>query len=184
MAKTILYATDNATAFIIIHEKEDGEAQTVAEQAISTLPGLKLQGYREIDHSLIINLSLTLLSKAKSDDVLIRRLLDRFKNREAKIELKNDLHDDGSVRKKVLVNDREAIFLNLTPEQVLDFEEKGLEERLMEDIFKRLEAILRRSGVRSEIKIEDGDGNNDEAAPAVVDAASAEIRGGGGGGER
>jgi hypothetical protein len=54
----------------------------------------------------------------------------------------------------------------------------------MEDIFKRLEVILRRSNLRSEIKIEGGDGNNDEAAPAVADAASAEVRGGGGGGER
>jgi hypothetical protein len=182
MAKTFLYATDNSTAFIIIHGKDDNDAQTIAEQAITVLPGIKLQGRKEIDHSLIINLSLTLLAKAKSDDVLMRRLLEKFKDREAKIELKNDLRDDGSVQKKILVNDREAIFLNLTPEQVLDFEENGLEERYMENIFKRLEVILRRFAVKSEIIIGGGggDGNNDdEIAGTFVDAVPAELQGGG-----
>jgi len=177
MAKTFLYATDNSTAFLIVHGKDDNDAQTIAEQAITALPGIKLAGRKEIDHSLIINLSLTLLSKAKSDDVLIRRLLEKFKDREAKIELKNDLHDDGSVKKKILVNDREEIFLNLTHEQVLDYEERGLEERHMENIFKRLDVVLQRFTVKSEIMIEGsgGDGHNNETA-----AVRAEVRDDGG----
>jgi len=184
MAKTFLYATDNATTFLIIPARDDDpEGQEVAEQAISALSGVKLGGRTEIPHSLIVSLSLTMLSKAKADDVLIRRLLEKFKDRGAKIELKNDPHDDGSVQKKILVNDRPAFFLNLTREQVLDFEENGLEDRLMEDIFKRLETVLRRTALRSEIMIveaNDEGGNNDDAGASVAEAAApAEGRGGG-----
>jgi hypothetical protein len=184
MGKTFLYTTDNSTAFIIVHGKDEAHAQTVAEQAISALPGIKLQGRQDVTHSVIVNLSITMLSKAKSDDIFIRRLLERFKDRGARIEVKNDVRDDGSVEKKILVNDRREISLNLTREQVQDFEENGIGDEIMDKIYQRLEFIIGRlTAAKPEIVlVEDGEEEGEEkSGPENGDSegVAAEIRGGG-----
>jgi hypothetical protein len=163
MATTFLYTTDNSTAFILTVGKDEAEAQSVAEQAITTLPGVKLQSRQEITHSVVVNLSITMLSKAKSDDVLVRRLVERFKSYpDLKIALENEPHTDGSVRKKILIDGKPEILLDLkNPEQVADFENNGLGDQFMEVIYKRLEGLLKKpvtaavaaGGVQPEISI-------------------------------
>jgi hypothetical protein len=153
MSKTFLYTTDNSTAFIVVAGKDETDARGIAEQAVTALPGVALRGCTEINHSLIVNLSLTLLSKVKSDDILLRRLSEKFKDREFKLELENEPHPtNGSLRKKILVNGRPEILLDLkNSEQITSFEENGLGDEYMEVLYKRLEGILRRSGVKPEI---------------------------------
>jgi hypothetical protein len=153
MAKTFLYTTDNSTAFIVVAGKDEAAAQAIAEQAVTALPGVALRGCTEINHSLIVNLSITMLTKAKSDDILLRRLTEKFKDREFKLELENEPNpNNGSLRKKILVNGRPEILLDLkNREQITDFEENGLGDDYMEILYKRLEGILRRSAVKPEI---------------------------------
>jgi hypothetical protein len=163
---TFLFTTDNSTAFVIVDGKDEENAQAMAEQAITTLPGVKLQTRQAIDHSLIVNLSITKLSKAKSDDVLVRRLLDRFKDPKVKIELENEPHADGSLRKKILVDGKPEILLDLkNPEQIADFEANGLGDQYMEVLHKRLEGLLKKpAGVQPEIlTAENGDGTAPKA---------------------
>jgi hypothetical protein len=155
MPKTFLFTTDNSTAFIVVAGKDEADAQTIAEQAISALPGVALRGRQEINHSLIVNLSITMLTKAKADDILIRRISEKFKDREIKFELENEPNpNNGSLRKKILVNGKPEILLDLkNREQIDDFEENGIGDQYMEVIYKRLEGIFRRSAAKPEILI-------------------------------
>jgi hypothetical protein len=138
----------------VVHGKDETVAQAVAEQSVSALPGVTLKGRIDVPYALIVNLSITLLSKAKSDDVLVRRILEKFKDYpELKVELKNEPHADGSLRKKIFVNGRAEVLLDLKDrEQIEDFEENGLGDQYMDVLYKRLEGILRKP-VKPEILI-------------------------------
>lgn len=174
---TYLYTTDNSTAFIVVDGNDEADAKEKADQAIQTLPGCKLTGQQHINHSIIVNLAITLLNKAKADDILIRRLTEYFGKR-AVIELKNDVHDDGSVRKRFLVNGKDEIYLDLKNKMQVDsYEDKGLNEDHMKVIMERLEGVVKReemtiSGPDGEVEPVIGEVENVDEPVGEIDAGN------------
>jgi hypothetical protein len=142
---TYIFPTDNTTAFIVAVGRDEKDAKEHAEQALQALPNTKLMGQQEINHSIVVNLSITLLTKKSSDEILIQKIIEKFGTR-AKFEIKNDLHDDGSMRKHFYVNEKDEIHLDLrNKEQVDSYQDTGLNNEHLQIIFDRLEQIVTRS---------------------------------------
>jgi hypothetical protein len=142
-----IYTTDTPNLFLVAIGEDENEAKAVAEQAISTRPNVKLQGFQLINHSVVIGLDVTILTKAKSDDVLIRKVLAQF-GEGASIELRNDPHPDGTVIKRFFVEGVGRLDLQLkTPEQVADYEKNGLNDEYVKEIVNQLKPYVKR-GVR------------------------------------
>jgi hypothetical protein len=145
-----IYTTDTPNLFLVAVGEDENEAKTVAEQAISTRPNVKLQGFQLINHSVVIGLDVMILTKAKSDDVLIRKVLAHF-GEGALIELRNELHPDGTVTKRFFVEGEACLDLQLkTPEQVADYEKNGLNDQYIKEIINQLKPHVKR-GVRPEL---------------------------------
>ncbi len=147
----------NASVCIVAVGKDEQAAIANAEQAVSSLQGTALTGHKLlVNHSIIVNLAISVLSKAKSDDVLIRQLTEKFGKR-ALIEVKNDLLEDGAVRKHFYVDGKDVIHLDLKNKtQVESYEETGLNEGHMNVITERLEYII----AQNEMTISTPDGEN------------------------
>jgi hypothetical protein len=142
-----IYTTDNPNVCLVAVGEDEAESKAVAEQAISTRPNVKLQGFQLINHSVIFSLDVTILTKAKSDDVLIRKILSHF-GKEAPIELRNDPHPDGTVIKRFFVEGVGRLDLQLkTPEQVAAYEKNGLNDDYVKEIVNQLKPFVKR-GVR------------------------------------
>jgi hypothetical protein len=145
-----IYTTDTPNICLVAIGEDENEAKMVAEQAISTRPNVKLQGFQLLNHSVIFALDVTILTKAKSDDVLIRKILAHF-GVEANIELRNDPHPDGTVTKRFFVEGVGRLDLQLkNPEQVADYERNGLGDQYVKDIINQLKPHIKR-GVRPEL---------------------------------
>jgi len=139
-----IYTTDNANIFLVAVGEDENEAKAVAEQAISTRPNVKLQGFQRVNHSVVIALDVTILTRATSDEVLIRKILEHF-GPEAPIELRNDPHADGTATKRFFVEGVGRLDLQLkNPEQVADYEKNGLSEEIVANLIKRLKPFVKR----------------------------------------
>jgi|ERR1700741_2399920 len=145
-----IYTTDAPNIFLVAVGEDENEAKAVAEQAISTRPNVKLQGFQLINHSVIVGLDVTILTKAKSDDVLIRKILAHF-GTGAPIELRNDPHPDGTVTKHFFVEGVGRLDLQLkSPEQVADYEKNGLSDQYVQELINQLKPHVKR-GIRPEL---------------------------------
>ena len=139
-----IYTTDTPNLFLVAVGEDENEAKAVAEQAISTRPNVKLQGFQLINHSVVIGLDVTILTKAKSDDVLIRKVLAAF-GEGAPIELRNDPHPDGTVTKRFFVDGEGKLDLQLKdPNQVADYEKNGLSDAYVKEIVNQLKPYVKR----------------------------------------
>ena len=133
-----IYTTDTPNLFLIAVGEDESEAKAVAEQAISTRPNVKLLGFQLINHSVVIGLDVTILTKARSDDILIRKILAHF-GEGSPIELRNDPHPDGSVTKRFYVEGVGKLDLQLkNPEQVADYEKNGLNDAYVKELINQL----------------------------------------------
>src|ERR1700757_4158825 len=140
-----IYTTDTPNIFLVAVGEDENEAKAVAEQAISTRPNVKLQGFQLINHSVIVGLDVTILTKAKSDDVLIRKIRAHF-GAEAPIELRNDPHPDGTVTKRFFVEGVGRLDVQLkNPEQVADYEKNGLTDGYVAELIKGLKPFVKRA---------------------------------------
>ena len=139
-----IYTVDVPNIFLFVVGEDENEAKAIAEQAISVRPGLKLQGFQLVNHSVIVALDVTILTKAFSDDVLIRKILEHF-GQEAGIELHNDPQPDGAVTKRFFVEGVGRLDLQLkNPQQVADYEKNGLADRYVQDLIHRLKPFVKR----------------------------------------
>jgi hypothetical protein len=145
-----IYTTDTPNVCLVAVGEDEAESKAIAEQAISTRPNVKLQGFQLINHSVIFALDVTILTKAKSDDILIRKVLEHF-GAGAQIELRNDPHTDGTVTKRFFVEGTGRLDLQLkTPEQVADYEKNGLNDQYVAAIIDQLKPHVKR-GIRPEL---------------------------------
>jgi hypothetical protein len=138
-----IYTTDNPNVCLVAVGEDENEAKVNAEQAISTRPNTKLQGFQRINHSIIIAFDVIILTRATSDEALIRKILAYF-GPEARIELRNDNHPDGTVTKRFYVEEVGRIDLQLKKaEQVADYEKNGLNEKIVEELINRLKPFVK-----------------------------------------
>jgi hypothetical protein len=148
--KAYTYTTDAPNIFLFVVGEDDKEATLHAEQAISTRPGVKLQGFQPVNHSVIVALDVTILTKASSDEILIRKILEYF-GKEAPIELRSDPHPDGTVTKRFFVEGIGRLDLDFkNPEQVADYERNGLGESYVQDLINGLKPHVKR-GAKPEL---------------------------------
>jgi hypothetical protein len=146
-----IYTTDTPNLFLVAVGEDENEAKAVAEQAISTRPNVKLLGFQEINHSVVIGLDVTILTKAKSDDVLIRKILAFF-GQEAGIELRNDPHPDGTVTKRFFVEGKGQLDLQLkNAAQIADYEKNGLGDPYVQEIINKLKPHVKSTALRPEL---------------------------------
>lgn len=139
-----IYTTDTPNICLVAIGDDENEAKAVAEQAISTRPNVKLQGFQLLNHSVIFALDVTILTKAKSDEVLIRKVLAHF-GAESQIELRNEPHPDGAATKRFFVEGVGRLDLQLkNPEQVAAYEKNGLNDEFVQDIIAGLKPYVKR----------------------------------------
>jgi hypothetical protein len=139
-----IFTTDNPNIFLVAVGEDENEAKTVAEQAISTRPSVKLLGFQLINHSVVVGLDVTILTKAKSDDVLIRKILAYF-GEGSPIELRNSPQTDGVVVKRFFVEGEGRVDLQLkNPEQIADYEKNGLGDQYVDALIKQLKPFIKR----------------------------------------
>lgn len=145
-----IYTTDVPNLCLVAVGEDENEAQANAEQAISTRPNAKLQGFQLINHSVIIGLDVTILTKARSDDILIRKVLAAF-GEGAQIELRNEPHEDGTVTKRFFVEGTGRLDLQLkNRDQVADYEKNGLNDQYIKEIINQLSPFVKR-GIKPEL---------------------------------
>jgi hypothetical protein len=139
-----IYTTDAPNTFLFAVGEDENEAKTIAEAALATTrPNLKLQGFKLVDHSVVVALEVIILTKANSDDVLIRKILAAF-GAEAGIELRNEPRPDGTVTKRFYVEGVGRFDLQLkTPEQVAHYEKNGLGDQYVENLIKKLKPFVK-----------------------------------------
>lgn len=147
-----IYTTDSPNICLVAVGEDENEAKAVAEQAISTRPNVKLQGFQLLNHSVIFALDVTILTKAKPDDILIRKILAHF-GEGAPIELRNDPHADGTVTKRFFVEGTGRLDLQLkNAEQVANYEKNGLNDEYVKEIINQLKPYVKRGpGLRPEL---------------------------------
>ena len=140
--KAYIFTVDQPNICIVSVGKDEVEGKAIAEVAVSGIPGAKLAGFKEIDHSVIFRMDVTILSKTPPDDVLMRRLSEHFKGR-AELELRNDNLEDGTIKKKFFVNGKEKVYIHLNSrEMVEDYMNKGFGDENLKALIDRLEAIV------------------------------------------
>ena len=145
-----IFTTDTANLFLVAVGEDENEAKATAEQAIATRPNVKLLGLQLINHSVVIGLDVTILTKASSDDVLIRKIIAAF-GEGAPIELRNDPHQDGTVTKRFYVDGVGKLDLQLkNPEQVADYEKNGLNDQYVKELINQLKPHVKR-GLKPEL---------------------------------
>jgi hypothetical protein len=145
-----IYTTDTPNICLVAVGEDENEAKVVAEQAVSVRPGAKLQGFQPINHSVVFSWDVTILTKAKSDDILIRKILEYF-GQEASIELRNDPQPDGTVTKHFFVEGINRLDLHLkNPQQIADYEKKGLDDPYVQELIKGLKPHVKR-GIKPEL---------------------------------
>src|SRR5262252_8638913 len=139
-----IYTTDNANIFLVAVGEDENEAKVVGKQAISTRPNVKLQGFQRINHSVVIALDVTILTRATSDEVLIRKILEHFGSG-SPIELRNEPGADGTATKRFFVEGIGRLDLQLkNPAQVADYEKNGLSEEIVQNLINRLKPFVKR----------------------------------------
>jgi hypothetical protein len=159
-----IYTTDNPNIFLFVVGEDENEAKIVAEQAISTRPNVQLRGFQLVNHSVVLALDVTILTKATSDDVLMRKIFAYF-GEGTPIELRNEPHDDGTVTKRFFVDGIGRLDLQLkNRDQVASYEKNGLGEKYVEDLINRLKPHVRQA-IRPELApvlVPAGEGANGE----------------------
>jgi hypothetical protein len=139
-----IYTTDTPNICLVAVGDDENEAKMIAEQAISTRPNVKLQNFQLINHSVIFAFDVTILTKAKSDDVLIRKVLAHF-GEGAPIELHNDPQENGAITKRFFVEGVGRLDLQLkNPQQVAEYEKNGLNDQYVKEIINQLKPYVKR----------------------------------------
>ena len=164
---TYVYTTDLANSCIVTVGENEAECRANAEVALPMLSGAKIMGSAPLSLAMVFCTSITLLSKARPDDVLIRKVLAHF-GKDAAIELRNELQEDRTVTKHFLVDRKPQNDLKLkTVAQVEAYEKNGLSDDYLAIVLKRLEPFVRpaKPAADQELEVALTGSDNGENAP-------------------
>lgn len=130
---------------MVVPSDTEEEARAAAGVTLQQLPpekGIAVTTLQELTHSLLFGMTISILNKRPSDDILIARLIDLFQGR-AEVRLRNEPVEDGSVIKHFLLNDEEAVSVRFaTAKLIQDYEKRGLTEQYLQGIVGKLEEFL------------------------------------------
>lgn len=138
-----ILTTDKPNLFLIAIGDDAEDAKLTAEQTIQLHKDVKLTGMQEITHSVAVSLDVTILSRTSSDEVLLNKLTEQYKDR-AKIEIHNDLIENDGVRKRFRVDDEKEVTLILkNKEEVKNYTKNGLSDAAYATLLEHLDQVLR-----------------------------------------